>query len=83
MEPREVYGGGTITELKILLCRDAAVYGPIIHRLIRGVFPLMECRRRRVEEELVWLGMEGLSEEIAVRARGRKSMVLRGGEGYI
>lgn len=81
--PREVESGGAITELKILLLRDAAVYGPIAHRLIYGMFPPMEGKRRKAEEECIWLGMEGLAEETAARLKGQKSMVLKGGEGYI
>ena len=83
LEPTEVEGGGTITELKILLLRDAGVYGPIVHRLIHGTFPNLEGRRRRVEEECMWLGIEGMSKEIHGKSKARQSMVLRGGEGYI
>ena len=69
--------------MKILLLRDAAVYGSIVHRLLNGSFPPVGGKRRRVEEECLWLGMEGLREELGARPKGRKSMVLKGGEGFI
>ena len=82
LKPTEADGGGMITELKILLLRDAGNYGFIVHRLLFGSFPAVEGRRRAVEEECGWLGMEGLRGEIG-GVRRRKSMVHRGGEGYI
>ena len=70
---------GTITEVTVLLLRDAALYHAIAQRLINGRFGPLDGRRRKVEEECEWLGMRKLAEELV---RG-KSMVLHGGEGYI
>lgn len=65
-------------QIKILLMRDAVPYHLIANRLLRGSFPRMEGKRRRVEDELRWLGMNGLAAEVT-----RRSLVLKGGEGYI
>jgi len=85
LELTEAEGGGTITELRILLLRDAAVYGPIVHRLIHGTFPAMamQGRKKGVEVECIWLGMESFVEELSGAVRKKESLVLKGGEGYI
>lgn len=82
IEAEKVNGGGTITELKVLLTRDAAVYHLIAARLATGGWIKVEStRRKRLEDELRWLGMTGLEAELdAVKL---KSAVWKGGEGYI
>jgi hypothetical protein len=72
--------------MHILLSRDAAPYHLIAARLLGGLWPKMEAvRRKRVEDELRWAGMEGLIKELAGRGgkEGRRSGVTRGGQGYI
>jgi hypothetical protein len=85
-EPRvqieEADGGGALTELTVLITRDASVYHLIAGRLATDEWTRMDSvKRKRVEEECRWLGMSGLAEEMA-ELRGQ-SMVLRGGSGYI
>lgn len=70
---------GTVTEVTVLLLRDAVLYHAIAQRLINGRFGPLDGKRRKVEEECEWLGMRKLADELV---RG-KSMVLHGGDGYI
>lgn len=82
IEVQEADGGGVITELTVLITRDAAVYHLIAARLSTGDWVKMDSsKKKRVEEECAWLGMGGLAGEMA-ELLGR-SMVLRGGSGYI
>lgn len=90
---------GTLTEIEILLLRDAAPYHIIAQRLIAGSFvntSLSSSRdpliHRKVEEELRWLGMSRLADELGESqqrlAQGptlkhKKSGVITGGRGYI
>jgi hypothetical protein len=90
---------GTITELNILLLRDSMPYHIIAQRLIAGSFvntSLTSNRdpslHKRVEEELRWLGMSRLADELGDSqqrmAQGpvlkhKKSGVITGGRGYI
>ena len=82
VNPIEQDGGGVITELKVLLLRDASAYQYIVARLINGLFPRLEGKRRKVEEECLWLGMKSLAEEAEAQKRER-TMVSKGGAGYI
>jgi hypothetical protein len=61
-----------ITELKILLLRDAMPYHLIAQRLIAGksastglAFGGDEARKMRVGEEARWLGMVRLADELS------------------
>jgi len=82
LQLEEADGGGTITELTVLITRDAAAYHVIAARLSTGEWSKMDsAKRKRVEGECRWLGMEALADEMA-DLRG-KSMVLRGVAGYI
>jgi hypothetical protein len=90
---------GTITELNILLLRDSMPYHIIAQRLIAGSFvntSLSSNRdptlHKKVEEELRWLGMSRLADELGDSqhrmAQGpalkhKKSGVITGGRGYI
>ena len=78
----EQCGGGTITQLKVLIPRNASIYHVIAARLLTGSFPSIEGKRRELEEECKWLGMDGLLGEIWGGKR-QKSLVLQGGGGYI
>jgi hypothetical protein len=76
-EPCPKDGGGVITELKILLLRDAMPYHLIAQRLIAGksastglAFGGDEARKMRVGEEARWLGMVRLADELS-DGRGR------------
>lgn len=90
---------GNITEIRILLLRDSMPYHLIAQRLIAGSFvntslsttgdPIM---RRKLEDELRWLGMTRLAEELGDTQhrmaqgpvlRHKKSGVITGGQGYI
>lgn len=55
---------GTLTELTVLLQRDAAAWHVIASRLCSGSWPEMAGRRRRVEDECRWAGMEPLLSEL-------------------
>lgn len=85
LDPVEVDGGGVITEVKVLLSRDAGVYQYITARLLSGKLPrnLVGSKRREVREECRWLGMGVLEEELELPAPREKSMVFKGGRGYI
>ncbi|ORY33099.1 hypothetical protein BCR39DRAFT_521237 [Naematelia encephala] len=83
LDPKVIDGGGLITELRILLYRDAGAWHAIAGRLATGHWSGMEGRRRRVEDEAKWAGMSGLVDELAGVEGRKKSLVLRGGEGYI
>jgi hypothetical protein len=70
-----IQGNDTLTELWILLQRDAAAWHTIAARLCSGSWPEMAGRRRRVENECRWAGMESLLDELAampssLRGRG-------------
>jgi len=90
---------GNITEIQILLLRDSMPYHLIAQRLIAGSFvntslsnngdPVL---RRKLEDELRWLGMTRLAEELGDSQhrmaqgpvlRHKKSGVITGGQGYI
>lgn len=89
---------GTITEINVLLLRDSMPYHVIAQRLIAGSFvntslssnrdPLLH---KKVEEELRWLGMSRLADELGDNQRRmagpvlkhKKSGVITGGRGYI
>jgi hypothetical protein len=92
--PKE--GGGIITELKILLLRDAMPYHLIAQRLIAGNFASAcflnedESRKRKVMDEARWLGMNRLADELSdlpqkpvPTLKHKKSGVITGGQGYI
>lgn len=91
--PKE--GGGTITELKILLLRDAMPHHLIAQRLIAGNYATAgldgdEYRKRKVMIEARWLGMNRLADELSVlpqkpvpTLKHKKSGVITGGQGYI
>jgi len=90
---------GTITELNILLLRDSIPYHTIAQRLIAGSFVNTSLSshqdpslQKKVQEELRWLGMSRLADELGDRqqrlANGpvlkhKKSGVITGGHGYI
>jgi hypothetical protein len=78
----EANGGGVIVEMKLLLMRDAGLFHLLVARLVEGIWSNIDGRRKRMEEECRWLGMEGLVVELQRLKRG-KSMVLKGGTGYI
>ncbi|KAK4683516.1 hypothetical protein P7C73_g6733, partial [Tremellales sp. Uapishka_1] len=73
---------GWITEMRILLLRDAVPYHLLAERLISGHWGKVEGRKRRIEEELKWLGGQLTFGQELKKDRGR-SMVFKGGEGYI
>ncbi|WWD21348.1 hypothetical protein CI109_105832 [Kwoniella shandongensis] len=93
-----------IVELRIFLTREAGVYHQIAHRLVSSRWAWAEMTddlRNRVEDELNWLDMTRLLDEIRIlrfseskglgdefgRSHGmgtkKKSMVHKGGHGYI
>jgi hypothetical protein len=90
---------GTITEINILLLRDSMPYHLIAQRLIAGSFVNTSLSangdpviRKKLEEELRWLGMTRLAEELGDSQyrmaqgsvlRHKKSGVISGGQGYI
>ena len=76
----EVQGG--VTEIRVLLLRDAGPYHHIAHRLLSGAWACDHKMLKQVREELRWLGMNGLGVEVDL-LRGERSAVRRGGEGYI
>lgn len=78
----EVDGGGRVTTYTVLLSRDAGVYHAIAARLSMGDWGRMDgVKRKKVEEECGWLGMEQLRGEVV--GLKQKSSVIRGGEGYV
>ncbi|ORX39204.1 hypothetical protein BD324DRAFT_618837 [Kockovaella imperatae] len=81
IEAKLLDGGGTITQLTVLLMRDANVYHLLVARLVGGTFEASDEQREALEVECRWLGMIGLADEIGWRRE--RSMVRRGGEGYI
>ena len=82
VKAEDVDGGGIFTELRVLLARDAAVYHLIAARLATGTWVKVDSiNRKRLEEELRWLGTSGL--EVELDAGKLKNAVLKGGEGYI
>ncbi|WOO84890.1 uncharacterized protein LOC62_06G008401 [Vanrija pseudolonga] len=56
---------GMITELTVLLQRDAGAWHAIASRLCSGSWPSLEGKRRRVEDECRWAGMDPLLAELA------------------
>jgi hypothetical protein len=82
LKVEEADGGGRIITLVVLLHRDASAYHTLAARWGTGAWPKMECaKRRRVEDELRWLGMDEMVDE--VEGVKQRSMVLRGGGGYV
>jgi hypothetical protein len=89
----------TLTEIRILLLRDAVPYHLVTQRLIAGSFVNTRLAtsedtglKKKVEEECRWLGMTRLAEELGenqqriVQGLGlkhKKSGVITGGHGYI
>lgn len=55
---------GVVTELTVLLPRDAGAWHAIASRLCSGNWPLLDGKRKRVEAECRWAGMTGLAEEL-------------------
>lgn len=55
---------GVVTELTVLLQRDASAWHAIASRLCSGTWPLLDGRRKRVEAECKWAGMAGLAQEL-------------------
>jgi hypothetical protein len=53
-----------VTELTVLLQRDASAWHAIASRLCSGHWPLLDGRRKRVETECKWAGMAGLVQEL-------------------
>ena len=76
VQAEETDGAGSITELKVLLTRDAAVYHLIAARMATGAWVKVGARRKRLQDELRWLGMTELLLGLENRPRN-------GGIGYI
>lgn len=55
---------GVVTELTVLIQRDASAWHAIASRLCSGQWPLLDGRRKRVEAECKWAGMAGLAQEL-------------------
>lgn len=55
---------GLLTEITVLLQRDASAWHAIASRLCAGQWPSLDGKRRRVEEECRWAGMGGLLDEL-------------------
>lgn len=55
---------GVVTELTVLLQRDASAWHAIASRLCSGQWPLLDGRRKRVETECRWAGMAALAQEL-------------------
>lgn len=63
-----VPAAGVVTELTILLQREAGAWHAIASRLCSGSWPCLDGRRRRVEDECKWAGMDALVAELRAPA---------------
>ncbi|KLT46436.1 hypothetical protein CC85DRAFT_289743 [Cutaneotrichosporon oleaginosum] len=55
---------GVVQEITLLLQREAGAWHAIASRLCSGSWPCLDGRRRRVEDECKWAGMDGLVAEL-------------------
>jgi hypothetical protein len=55
---------GVVQEVTLLLQREAGAWHAIASRLCSGSWPCLDGRRRRVEDECKWAGMDGLVAEL-------------------
>ncbi|BEI92673.1 uncharacterized protein CcaverHIS019_0503010 [Cutaneotrichosporon cavernicola] len=61
---------GVVQEVTILLQREAGAWHAIASRLCSGSWPSLDGRRRRVETECKWAGMDNLVAELRAPAAG-------------
>lgn len=59
---------GVVQEVTLLLQREAGAWHAIASRLCSGSWPCLDGRRRRVEDECKWAGMDSLVTELHVPA---------------